>query len=122
VTPASEHFFETVGVRLLAGSLPAATDETAKRRIAVVNQSLVRAFFGGRDPIGQRLVISLEPLGRPAFEIVGVVSDVKNEGVRQPVTPEAYIPYTIASFGRATIFCKHPSLRNAWVRHWSGNC
>jgi hypothetical protein len=48
----------------------------------------------------------LESLGGPPFEIVGLVADFKNEGVRQPVTPEAYIPYTIASFGGATIFLR----------------
>jgi putative ABC transport system permease protein len=106
VTPASERFFETVGVRLLAGRLPAASDENGKRRIAVVNESLVRAFFGGRNPVGRGLAITLNPLAGPPFEIVGVVSDVKNEGIRQQVTPEAYIPCTIAGFGGSTIFLR----------------
>ncbi|HYM09041.1 MAG TPA: ABC transporter permease [Terriglobales bacterium] len=106
VTPASERFFDTVGVRLLAGRLPAASGENGKRRIAVVNESLVRAFFGGRNPVGRWLAIKLDPLAGPPFEIVGVVSDVKNEGIRQPATPEAYIPYTIAGFGGSTIFLR----------------
>ena len=106
VTPASARFFETVGVRLLSGRLPSASDEAGKRRIAVVNQSLVHAFFGARNPIGHALAISLDPLAGAPFEIVGVVSDVKNDGIRQPVAPEAYVPYTLAGFGGSTIFLR----------------
>jgi putative ABC transport system permease protein len=35
---------------------------------------------------------------------VGVVSDVKNNGLRQAVAPEAYVPYTVEGFGGYSIF------------------
>ena len=39
------------------------------------------------------------PMASPWFEIIGVVSDVKNNGLRKAVQPEAYAPYSFASYG-----------------------
>ena len=35
------------------------------------------------------------PLANPAFEIVGVIADVKNQGLQEPVVPELMVPYTV---------------------------
>jgi putative ABC transport system permease protein len=98
----SEGYFPTVGLRLIRGRTLSAVDVNDARRVAVVNQTLAERFFGREDPIGQRIKLTmLETLREggavedPVFEIVGVISDARNQGIQDPVMPEAFIPYTL---------------------------
>jgi ABC-type antimicrobial peptide transport system permease subunit len=109
VAPSSRQIFSTLGVHLVAGRLMTADDESGKRRIAVINQAMANHYFSGQPPVGRQIQIAflktaLNPLADPTFEIVGVVSDIKNNGPRQDVMPEAYIPYTVSGFGFYNIF------------------
>jgi len=105
MTPCSSQFFETLRLRTVAGRLLTPFDESGKRRVAVINQTLAGKYFGHQDPIGRLIQISALPAG-PGFEIVGVVSDTKNDRARHPVLPEAFVPYTLASFGGYNIFVR----------------
>jgi putative ABC transport system permease protein len=83
----------TMGIRLVAGRALRPDDRNA----VVVNQTLAREFFAGRDPVGQP--IQLAPwLGEklPRQTIVGVVADVKQLGLAQPSGTEVYIPLAMA--------------------------
>ncbi len=97
----SEGYFPTLGIRMLRGRLLSEADVNGARKVAVVNQTLVRKYFGKEDPIGRQIKISLletapqPPVKDPLFEIIGVVADVKNQGIQEPPTPEIWIPYTI---------------------------
>jgi putative ABC transport system permease protein len=107
----SGQLFRTLGARLLAGRLLTERDENAKRRVAVINQAMAAKYFGSRNPIGQQLQLTAlktaaEPIINPWFEIVGVVSNIRNEGTRKDVSPEAYMPYTIEGFGAYALFLR----------------
>jgi putative ABC transport system permease protein len=71
------------------------------RKVAVVNQALVTKFFGQDDPIGQLIKIDMmetlpdSPVKDPVFEIIGVISDARNQGIRDPAIPEMFVPYTV---------------------------
>jgi predicted permease len=111
IVPCSWQFFQTVRLRLLAGRLPTAADEDRKLKIAVINQTMAEKYFGRQDPLGRELDVEAlrnapEPLANPRFQIVGVVSDIKNDGVRRPVVPEAYVPYTLAGYGAYTVYVR----------------
>ena len=100
----SWQFFSTLGARLLAGRLLTEVDETGKRRVVVINRAMAAKYFGGRNPIGRHMQLTAlktaaDPIANPWFEIVGVISDIKNEGTRKDVFPEVYLPYTIEGFG-----------------------
>lgn len=86
-----ESYFKTLGRSLKQGR----TFSEGGAQSIVVNAAFARAFLGGADPIGQRVQFDLSRL-RDAipdsnFQIVGVVSDAKNNGLREPVRPQAYI-------------------------------
>jgi hypothetical protein len=86
-------------------------DENGKRRVVVINRTMVRKYFGSQNPIGQHLQLTAlktvaEPIADPLFEIVGVVSDIRNEGARRDVLPKAYLPYTIEGFGGYRVFLR----------------
>ncbi len=98
----SEGYFPTLGLRLIRGRTLSTADVTDARRVAVINQTLAQKFFGNDDPIGQRIKFSLLetlPEGgavpNPVFDIIGVISDARNQGIQEPPMPEAFIPYTL---------------------------
>jgi putative ABC transport system permease protein len=97
----SEGYFPTLRLRLLRGRTLTAVDVNGARRVAVVNQTLVNRYFGQEDPLGRQVKVTLLetfPDGKvdnPVFEIVGVTSDSRNQGIQDPPLPELFIPYTI---------------------------
>ena len=71
---------------------------------------MVNRFFGTEDPIGRKIkIVMLEsmPEGKvenPVFEVIGVVSNTRNQGIQDPSFPEMYIPYTMTgTFDRAVL-------------------
>ncbi|MFN8058234.1 MAG: ABC transporter permease [Vicinamibacterales bacterium] len=78
-------YFETMGIRLERGRFFDATDTDQSARVAIVDRSLARHFWGDADPIGRRLVQPVGPdaLAHPTDEntrkitVVGVVADVR---------------------------------------------
>jgi putative ABC transport system permease protein len=99
----SEGYFPTVGLKLLRGRVLAEQEVSDHRHVAVVNQTLVKKFFGKDDPIGRQITLKdlgtiPEPVKDPSFTIVGVISDAKNQGIQEPVIPEVFIPYTLTGF------------------------
>jgi putative ABC transport system permease protein len=74
-----------MGFRMLRGRW--FTDD---ERAAVVNESLARREFGGRDPIGRRILVNDNG---PRLTIVGVVADLKYSQLDAPAEPEVYVPY-----------------------------
>src|SRR5262249_6790920 len=81
-------FFAAMGIRLLAGRLFNSADTTDSPKVVIVDQSLARQYFPGQDPLGKRIDVGW---GDKAWsEIVGVVSDVKLEGLDDPGRPTFY--------------------------------
>jgi hypothetical protein len=96
--------FNTLRIRRLTGRLLTPADEDEKQNVAVINEALSSRYFGHQNPISRQVQVSVRESGtKPAanfwFEIVGVVSDVKNRDLREAAVPEAYLPYTVAGLG-----------------------
>jgi putative ABC transport system permease protein len=98
------NFFRVLGVPLVRGRNLTEADVAEKRMLAVVNQAFVDRFFRGQDPLGKRIQVTTlahlrEPVSNPWVEIIGVAANFKNRGVRQPIVPEVFVPYTLSGFG-----------------------
>jgi putative ABC transport system permease protein len=96
----SEGYFQTLGMRVLRGRLLTDVDVDGARQVAVANQAFVKEYFKDEEPIGRQVVLNrfAKADGRtaaPAFEIIGVASDVRNSGVDRPPQPQLYVPYTV---------------------------
>ena len=98
----SEGYIPTLGLKVLRGRGLSATEVSTARKVAVVNQTFVDKYLGVDDPIGRQVRIKqLEKLPdgnaveNPVFEIVGVFSDARNQGIVDPTRPEILVPYTI---------------------------
>ena len=85
---ATPGYFQTVGIALRQGRLFDPHDDLNTKRVALVNEAMVRKHFPDRNPIGQRLVT-----GGQTLEIVGVVGDAKLYGLDAPIEPAIYVPH-----------------------------
>jgi putative ABC transport system permease protein len=103
----SEGYFRALELHLLRGRVLSENDVTSAMHVAVINQALARRYFGTENPIGQSIKFDVfdkipDVLHHTLFEIIGVVSDVRNAGLQKPPEPGAFIPYT--TFGRLPLF------------------
>jgi predicted permease len=85
VTPG---YFRTIGLPLVRGREFTEQDTSGTERVAVINQSLARALFGDRNPIGERIGLKDVALDTT---VVGVVKDTK-ASLRQPPEPAMFTP------------------------------
>jgi putative ABC transport system permease protein len=96
----SEGYFSVLKIQFLQGRPFTEAEVNGAKKLAVVNETFVHKYLGADNPIGQRVrLVRLEsppdPLPESWFEIIGVVADVKNHGLQEPVTPETWVPYTV---------------------------
>jgi putative ABC transport system permease protein len=110
----SEDYFRTIGLRLLKGALFKTQDIATGNKVAVVNETFSRRYFGGKDPVGQRITLTRlhqapDLLPDPTFTIAGVVADVKNNGPQDPIEAEAFIPFTVSGMGYPNVLVRTSS-------------
>jgi predicted permease len=84
----SPGYFMTLATPLLSGREFDERDSAAAPRVAIVNESFARRFFGYANPLG-RHVTSLDI----TYEIVGMVRDAKYQNLRLPILETMYIPW-----------------------------
>jgi predicted permease len=87
----SSGYFSTVGMALIQGREFEASDTTAgAAKVAVINESFARHYFGRENAIGKRI----GPGGQaPDHTIVGVVRDARYAGLRETPAPFWWVPY-----------------------------
>ena len=100
-TLATDGYFETMGIRLHRGRAFTPADDAAGLEVAIVSESFVKRHFPDTDPIGKRVASRFD--GGQSRVIVGVVSDVRHDGLQLPVREELYIPHAQNGFGSMTI-------------------
>jgi len=91
----SPDYFGTMGVPILNGRDISTADTSSSPKVALVNETFVRQWLGGANPIGAHLRTGAEP-GYPeaTYEIVGIVKDTKYGSLRGEIPPIAYAPTT----------------------------
>ena len=91
INQVTDGYFETTGVRLLAGRVFTPRDRSGSLRVAILNQTAARAFFGAESPLGRTVNFPGQRV-EDAFEIVGVVADTRYQDLRTPDQRMAYLP------------------------------
>jgi predicted permease len=83
------NYFEVLGMRLVDGHDFSDRDAGRAPKVALVNETMARQFFGDVRVVGRRF-----GYGTPAdTEIIGVVADAKIDGAKDPVPPMIYRPF-----------------------------
>jgi predicted permease len=95
----SPDYFRALNIPLVRGRLFDERDSHHAPPVIIINETLARRHFAGTEPLGQHIIIEGE-LGDnavpPAREIIGIVGDVRHEGLDSTSGNEYYVPYTQA--------------------------
>ncbi|HEY2822345.1 MAG TPA: ABC transporter permease [Candidatus Acidoferrum sp.] len=84
-------YFKTYATPFLAGRDFSSRDEVGSR-VAIINQTAARDFFGTENPIGKHFTLDhITQTKEPkTFEVIGVVADAKYKDLEQPAPPTIY--------------------------------
>jgi putative ABC transport system permease protein len=93
-----QNYFRVLGAPLLRGRFFTERDDQDAPSAVIINQTLATRYFGNVDPVGRRLKIGgPERPTNPFITIVGVVGDIKYEGLDAPVNAAVYLPFLQAT-------------------------
>ncbi len=98
-------YLPTMGIPILRGRGFTAIDHANAPSVVVVNESLVRTYFSDEDPLGQSITVGSGNANCPC-EIVGVVRDVKQQGIADDLQPGYYLPASQASWRSRVIVAR----------------
>jgi putative ABC transport system permease protein len=103
ISQISSDYPEMMNLKLLQGRLFTPEEVRAAKQVAFVNERFAKFYFSNRGVIGQPVqLVGLrdppETLANDMFEIVGVVSDLRNAGLQRETRPEVYIPFTASGY------------------------
>jgi len=94
------HYFDSLGTRLLKGRAFTERDVTGAPSVFIVNETLARRFWPNEDPLGKQIRYnSKDPWG----EVVGVVEDIKYDGLHLASAPHLFEPYEQNPWSRLSI-------------------
>ena len=87
-------YLEAIGERLVRGRSITAADRDDTMLVALINEEMARRYWPGRDPVGGRIRLGGSQSDRPWITVVGVVGDVRHNGITDVVKEKFYIPHT----------------------------
>jgi predicted permease len=88
------NYFSAVGIPLLLGRDIGPQDTQTSRRVAVVNETMAKFYFGAGNPIGRKFSIDSPETKDQQVEIVAVARDARARDyeLKGPVRPRFYVP------------------------------
>jgi putative ABC transport system permease protein len=87
ITP---QYFRSMGIPLISGRFFSSQDTASSPPVAIINETMAKRFFPSESPIGRRIDIAGPTYLR---QIIGVVGDVKQTGLKAAVGPQVYEPF-----------------------------
>ena len=90
-TVAGNDYFRTLDIALLRGRVFTDSDSSNSPQVMVVSNAFAKHYFPNEDAVGKRIVIDGDD--EVPREIVGVVEDVRRNGLDQDVQPEMYVSH-----------------------------
>ena len=102
---ASENYFHTMQIPLIAGRVFAVSDKAGSPPLAVINKTMSEQYWPGGDAVGRQLRLLGDDVSKrdQTVTIVGVVGDVKHYGLDEPSAPQIYLAYSQNPFIFATL-------------------
>src|SRR5262249_23144157 len=94
----SPNYFQTMGIRLMRGRMSPPADPPDSAPVAIINKTLARRIWPNENPLGKRLKFGFPEAedgeSKPWREVVGVVNDVKMDGVDHAISLQTYLLYS----------------------------
>jgi len=86
----SPDYFKVLRATLLRGRSFTAGDEDGKPLVAIIDETTARKYWPDRDPLGRRVRIGKDPT-KPWRTIVGIIKDIKSDGLDIDGVPHIYV-------------------------------
>jgi putative ABC transport system permease protein len=100
---ASPGYFETLGIRRVRGRLLSAGDAARAPLVAVIDETMARAYWPDTDPVGKRFRLGgFEDTDPSWITVVGIVGNVRHSGLHVDPRPQAYVPQAQEATGDQT--------------------
>jgi len=90
---ATPGYLESIGERIVRGRPIASDDKSDTMLVGLINEEMARLYWNGRDPIGGRMMIG-GGAERPWVTVVGIVGNVRHNGITDVIKEKFYIPHT----------------------------
>jgi putative ABC transport system permease protein len=88
----SANYLQAMSIPLREGRYFDKRDNENSMRVGIINETMARQYWPGQNVLGRRFNIG-DPNDGEWMEIVGVVADVRQMGLDEPVKAEMYVPY-----------------------------
>jgi predicted permease len=88
----SPDYFETLGLGLQLGRAFTARDDGSTAKVAILNQTAARFYFGSANPIGKTVRFANYLRHDLVYEIIGIVKDSKHDSLREQPSRFIYLP------------------------------
>jgi len=111
-------YFRTMQIRLLKGRTFSDSEETIESHVVIVSEALAREYFPGEDPLGQKIRIDMKNQN-DFSQIIGVVGDVKRDGLDKAPRAMSYWPHAELPFSSMMLAVRtegDPFARVAFIR------
>jgi len=95
-------WFQTMRVPLKMGRAFSDADNGQAPRVVIVNQALARRFWPNQNAIGKHIIVGRQA----AAEVVGMASDVKNNGLAVDAQPQLYLPFPQLPWGNMNLLVR----------------
>jgi putative ABC transport system permease protein len=95
---ATPGYFKALGAPIRSGRGIERTDGAGAPAVALINETLASALFGGQDPVGRRLRLVNPEQSDEWRTIVGVVGDIKYQGLDRDGAPTVYTSFSQTPF------------------------
>jgi putative ABC transport system permease protein len=92
VASVSPDYFRAIETPLIRGRFFADTDDLKAQPVAIIDEALAQRYFANRDPLGHRIKKGGPKFTGPWITIVGIVGNVKTDGLDRPDQPHLYYP------------------------------
>ncbi len=87
----SADFFRALGTPLQRGRFFSIGDRPDTPLVAIINDALARRSWPGRDPVGRRLTVGQRDSNGPSYTVVGVVGDMRRQGMEREALPQIFV-------------------------------
>jgi predicted permease len=81
-------YFKTLGIQMVQGRDFNANDREGAPKVALVNETFAKKYFGAASPIGKRIGMD----ETPDITIIGLVKDAQYVTMRSPIRRHYYLP------------------------------
>src|SRR6185503_1975003 len=93
----SADYLQTMHIPLHQGRYFDNRDNAQSMNVAIINETMARQYWPGENALGRRFKLGDPADDVPWIQIVGIVADIRQMGLDEPVKAEMYFPYQQAS-------------------------